>query len=301
MNSSAEAQRFGLDPIRPGRPPIPHEHGAWIVLYAPMAITLLALHSVPMLRAALLFVAVTGLFLARNAIGLLARRRGREGTGFWAGIYLALAAAGTLPLLMHWHLIALLDMGGVMLPLFALHTALLLAPAKRRLDRSQWGEILAVGALALTAPAAYIVVRGHPDRIAWLLWMASALYFSSGIFLVKMLLAAAKVRSDFGWRERLRIGRDHLIYHLLLGVALAVMMVWIGGSGAILILIAYLPALIRAMVWWTKLTNRLPPLKRVGWMETVYALWFSGFLIAVCRVSGVGCRKTVMHETRLFH
>jgi hypothetical protein len=53
-----------------------------------------------------------------------------------------------------------------------------------------------------------------------------------------------------------------------------------GGPGAILVTLAYLPALWRALRGWTTLSNKLPPLKRVGIAETCYALWFTSFLLA---------------------
>ncbi|MBV9852624.1 MAG: YwiC-like family protein [Armatimonadetes bacterium] len=57
------------------RPPLPREHGAWVVLYAPLVITLVAYPPADREQALLLTPAVTGLFLGRNALGLLHRAR----------------------------------------------------------------------------------------------------------------------------------------------------------------------------------------------------------------------------------
>ena len=284
MSTKTPAANAVVPGLRLGRPPIPHEHGAWVILYAPLFIALAATPPFALAPSLLLVLAVTGLFLAREAAGRLLRRRGQAGTTFWLGVYLAAALAGTLPLLRSYRRLALLHVGLLVVGLFALHALLLLWPARKRLDRSQWGEILGVGALALTAPAAYVVARGALDSRAWTLWAACVLYFSSGIFYVKMLLAAVKVRRVIGWPERWRVGRDNLLYHLLLVGGVAVLAAQQGGRSGLLVALAYLPALCRAFRGWATLTNRLPPLKRVGLAETFYSLWFLGCFLAALRL-----------------
>ncbi len=285
MSAKIPALNAAASGLRVGRPPIPHEHGAWVILYAPLAMTLAVARPFRLAPSLLLLLAVTGLFLSREAAGLLLRRRGKGGTAFWLAVYLALALMGALPLLLIYQRMALLRVGALVLALFALHSLLLLWPARRRLDRSQWGEILATGALALTAPAAYSVATGRLDGFAWCLWAACTLYFSSSIFFVKMLLAAGKVRGAFGRRERWQAGRDNLNYHVLLVLIVVAVTALRGGPGAFLALAAYLPALFRALRGWATLSNKLPPLKRVGMGETLYALWFIGFFLSALLVS----------------
>jgi hypothetical protein len=280
MSAKTSAANAVVSSLRLGRPPIPHEHGAWVILYAPLLIALAATPPFALAPSLLLILAVTGLFLAREAAGLRLRRRGQEGTAFWLGVYLALALAGALPLVLVYHRLALLPIGLLVVGLFALHALLLLWPARKRLDRSQWGEILGVGALALTAPAACVVAGGALDGRAWMLWAACVLYFSSSIFFVKMLLAAVKVRGDFGWPERWRIGRDNLTYHVLLVGGTVILAARFGAGSGLLVAIAYLPVLFRAFRGWATLSNKLPPLKRVGLAETFYSLWFMGFFLA---------------------
>jgi hypothetical protein len=266
------------------RPPLPHEHGAWVILYAPVAITIGALGPGGWLPTLLLLAAITGIFLGRHALGLLLRRRGEPATWFWLGIYLALTAAGALPLFWVYHRWDLLVIGALAAGLFAVHTLLLLLPTRKRLDRSQWGEILSVGALALTAPAEYIVMNGHLDGMAWCLWATCTLFFSSSVFFVKMLLAAVKVKGLFGWRQRWRVGRDNVLYHLLMTVVIVGVTLVHGGRGALLALCAFLPVLLRAGYGWICLSRVPPPLRRVGLGETVYALWFSIFFILSLRL-----------------
>jgi hypothetical protein len=262
------------------RPPIPHEHGAWVILYAPAIITLAITRLFLPLPSLLLIVAVTGIFLARHAAGLVIRRRAKGGTGFWLGVYLVAVAVSVSTLLLIYQRYALLQVGMAVLSLFVAHTMLSVWPSRRRLDRSVLGEILAVGALAMTAPAAYAVVHGVINNQAWHIWAACVLYFSSSVFYVKMLLSAGKVKGNLGWHQRWSLGRDNVIYHLLLLLIVLAAAPQIGGWRGLLILVAYAPILLRAFIGWAKLSHRLPPLKRVGFAETFYSLWFAGFFIA---------------------
>lgn len=264
------------------RPLFPHEHGAWVMLYAPLLITLAAVHPVAPFPAVLLILAVTSAFLGQHTVRLLIRRRRQEGKIFWLGIYLALLAAGVVPLLFVYRRTALLVVGVLAAILFGLHTLLLCWPSRKRLDRSQWGEILAVGALALTAPAAYVVSRGTLDRMAWSIWAACILYFSSGVFYVNMLLSAAKIRDHVSPHARWRVGRDLVLYHVLLIVIVASVIVTKAGGVAWLVALAYAPVILRAFWGWATLSHTLPPLTRVGLQEVGYTLWFmSLFLIAL--------------------
>ncbi len=270
--------------IRFGRIPIPHEHGAWVILYAPMLIAVAAAGRFDPVPELLLLLAVTGAFLARNAVGLLLRGRGKDGVAGWLGVYVLLFAAGALPLLAAYRRYALLEVGAVVAGLFLVHAALTVWPSRERLDRSQWGELLAVGALAMTGPAAWVVATGRFPAVAWALWAACVLFFSSSIFNVKMLLSAVKVKGEPSPSDRWRLGRDTLIYHGLLTVILDAAAVRLGGLAGVLVALAYLPIVARALASWATLSSKLPPLKRVGLLETVYSLWFVALLIAVIRV-----------------
>ncbi|HLV80153.1 MAG TPA: YwiC-like family protein [Chthonomonadaceae bacterium] len=270
--------------LRVGPPPVPREHGAWVILYAPLLIALATATTLSVAPVLLLGLAVTGLFLMRDTAGLLARRRGKLGTVFWLAVYAAVFAAGVVPLLFSAAAKALIPIGLVGIGLFAFHSLLLLWPARKRLDRSQWGEILGVASLALTAPAGYTVAHGRLDSTAWLLWLACTLFFSSAVFFVKMLLAAAKIRRELDFRARLQSGRDHLIYHTLLLCIVIAAAFEIGARPGLLLVVAFAPILARAFYGWVHLSHRLPPLKRAGILETVYSLWFAGFLLAALRI-----------------
>lgn len=263
--------------VRIGHPPIPHEHGAWVILYCSLLLGFGAAAVVAPMQWLLLTSAVTGAFLTREAASLLLRRRGKTGTGFWLGVYLTFSLGGGLPLLFYYRVASLLLFGALAVLLFGIHSLLLL---RERLDRSQWGEVLGVGALTLAAPAACTLAMGRLNSEAWLLWVACLLYFSSGVFTVKMYLNAARAKREWNETRRREIGRDTLQYHLLLAGALifAALRIGVGQSGWIIA--AYLPALIRALRGWARLTPVLPPLKRVGLQEALLAVWFTGCLLA---------------------
>jgi hypothetical protein len=269
---------------RIARPPFPHEHGAWAMLYSPLIIAVAAFPPIAWLPVTLLTIAVTGLFLARNAFSLIVRRRADTGTAFWLSAYLCAAAAAAYPLLISSYRADLLFIGIVAAGLLAVHTLLLLIPAQKRLDRSQWGEILAVGALTLTAPAAYIVVHGHLATPAWRLWISCTLFFSSSIFFVKMLLNAVKVKGAIGRRQRWQLGRNDIVYHSVLAIVIVAMVVLQRNATAVLAAAAYVPALVRAFTGWIRLSNKPPPIKRVGLAETAYAVWFTGLYLASLRI-----------------
>jgi len=98
--------------------------------------------------------------------------------------------------------------------------------------------------------------------------------FGSGIVTVKMLLASTKYKKQ--WRPRLRfvLGRTQSVYHLMLIVAVAVGASYLDNAAAALLVWAFVPAIVRAFVMWVRLNGVLPPLKRVGILESVLAILF---------------------------
>jgi hypothetical protein len=267
--------RRGFGPM-----PIPHEHGAWVMLYAPMLSAFLALRgaheSSPL---GFLFLAVTGAFLARHSAALWLRRRGKvQGANaanlpVWTAFFTFLLLAGGVPLLaLHgrWQLLFVAPIAGVC---FAFHALLQNLPARKRLDRSQWGEVFGACALCLTGPAAVIALGGAWNQTAWLLWAACALFFAGGVTHVKMLLGAAPFKKQgLDAKTKFRIAGDNLALHI---VMLVVAFFWALEVAQPLILLAFAPLPLRAFWGIGKLSPQLPSLKRVGMVETVYALWFA--------------------------
>ncbi len=101
-----------------------------------------------------------------------------------------------------------------------------------------------------------------------------------------MMLEAAKARKIWCETKRREVGRDSLLYHTLLAITVCGTALAIGGKAALWLVAAYLPALLRAFQGWAKLTPELPPLKRVGMRETLFALWFMFCLLIAIRLFG---------------
>lgn len=267
-------------PLSIPRPPLPREHGAWIILFAPMVIGFSVTRAVAPLLWLLLTLTITGAFLAREAASLLLRKRGKPGVRGWLAVYLLAMACGGLSLLVLTRSIALPGIGLLTGALFGLHSCLML---RQRQDRSQWGEILGVAALTLTAPAAFAATQRALDTTAWLLWIGCVGYFSSGIFYVKMWLAAAKAKAIWNDSVRRQIGRDNLLYHLLLTLAVVACSLFLPWRAGLALVVAYFPVLYRGLTGWAALSPSLPPLKRLGMLETLRALWFALFFVLVFR------------------
>ena len=273
--SAVETTHAGVDRskrIEP--PPLPPEHGSWVMLYAPLLLALISNQIFVIGPALLIVMAATGLFLARNTTLLVMRGRRRPGIVFWLVIYYALFFTGAVPLFVYYRRINLLPIGFVAAALYWAHAKLYRPPSAKRLDRTIFGEFLGVAALTLTAPAARVAVIGRMDWTAGLLWISAILYFTSSIFTVKMMLSAAKHRDEIDRGARWRLGRNHLLYHVVLVMIIFSYGLTVGGTAGLFIVTAYLPLLIRAFSRWYTLSNRLPVLKRIGWMEAAYTAWF---------------------------
>ncbi len=265
-----------------GSPPIPREHGAWVILYAPMVLGFAAAGKPAPVAWLLITGTVTALFIGREAASLLIRGRSTPQTRGWAAIFGTMAALLGSLLLATSGAMPLLTVGAGALVLFGVHSALLKLSGRKRLDRSQWGEIIGVAALTLTAPAAYAAVVHHLDLEIALIWLGCIGYYSSGIFYVKMWLAAVKLKKTWNETSRLQCGRENNTYNAMLTVGVVIAATRLHSlPAAILVSVAYLPAIVRSAWGYMHLSPQLPPLKRVGMQETVYAVWFTLMLIAL--------------------
>lgn len=262
------------------------------MLYAPLVIAAAVVQPKRWDALALTVIASTGVFLAQQALAQILRSASRSRTGAgpvhavcthpaapWLALYLAVAAAGGLSLIFGWGRWELLVPAGAALALWGVHSLLRVWPPRRRWDRTVWGEALGVTALGLTAPAAWVAATGSLAPEGWLVWAASVLYFSSAIFHVRMLLEAAKVKQQLTWKLRLKIARHNLVYHGLLSGIVAAGALAVGGRPGFLGAMAFVPGILRALYATVRLDTKLPPLKRLGVLETLYSCWFAVFLI----------------------
>ncbi|MCS6816627.1 MAG: YwiC-like family protein [Blastocatellia bacterium] len=250
-----------------GRLKLPKEHGAWAMLYVPLAIGTLAAEGErrPVLWLGL---AVTFLFIARESVlaWWRARRRGQraESARTLTLIYLGLALVFGAPLLLEYRLFGLIPLAiGAMGLLFVNAEQ-----AVRLEDRTILGELLAILGLTMTAPAAHYAIRREWEPMAVGLWGVSALYFASSVFYVKLRVQAAYGRSP---ERRERARRQCAIYHAFLIIAL-LGLAFTHRMGVFLA-IAFAPALGRALRHVVRPAERVD-LRRVGLAEIANALVF---------------------------
>jgi hypothetical protein len=253
------------------KPPIPHEHGAWAMLYAPMLIAVAVLGRFEFL-VLLFLLATTAIFLAHEPLAVLVKLNPKRPSSpqifraskWWLAIYAALAIASSIPLLLQRWLLA--PFGIVLLVLLSAHIFL----ASKREERTIGGEILGVISLTLTAPGAYYVLTGKLDRFCLLLWVLNIVYFTSSIFYVKMRVSRFAKKKDAQALTWQCAG-----YHVLLaaGIGALLWMNWITGLAAL----AFLPVILRTFTAMKEERGKLN-LKRVGIAETIYTLLFVIFL-----------------------
>ncbi len=254
-------------------PPIPKEHGAWAVLYAPLLSVVLISGRVNL---ALLFflVAVTALFLAHEPLARLARagwprpsRKERaDGWWRWAAVELVLTSAAGAVLWLAFALPLMPLLGGITAALFAWH----LYRVGRRSERSVSGEVIGIAGLTLTLPGATYVLNGHwPPDTAWL-WLLHVLYFTGGIFYVKAYVSGFVGRSD---ARRWALTSDW--YHV--GIVLAAGLAAAAGRVPPLAPVALLPALGRAL-WGLRQKPEALNMRRIGYSEVVSTALFVALL-----------------------
>lgn len=256
---------------------LPKEHGAWAMLYVPLVVGLLVAGRFP-LRVVLLLLSATFLFIGRESLSAwwraFRRRRSAGDAKRLTLVYISLAVLFAAPLVLFYRLYLLIPFG-------LLTAALLGTNAEQsalRKDRSTVGEIMAIIGLAGSAAASHYVALGDFRITALWLWLLSALYFASSVFFVKMLVKSAHSREE---QDRKRAWWQCALYHSFLIAILAGLS--LGAAVGPLILVAFLPVLVRA-VWYLTRPVRELNLKRVGVLEILYSLVFMAFAALTFRV-----------------
>ncbi len=216
----------------------------------------------------LLLIAVTALFISREALQVWwrARARGRAAAHEARLLlaYLGIAALSGVPLLLVARLYWLLPLGG-------LGVLLLLINCKQATQleaRTVGGELLAIAGLTLTAPAAYYAARGAWDGTACWLWLLSALYFASSVFYIKLRIYRLNPRKQ---AEQKRAWQSCAVYHSFLLAALLVL--WLTGNLPLFALIAFAPVLARTLWGLLKPATQVN-LRRAGFLEIGYSIIF---------------------------
>ncbi|MBT3605852.1 MAG: YwiC-like family protein [Candidatus Latescibacteria bacterium] len=266
------------------RPPIPQEHGAWFMLYVPLITILISLNAT-IDSSLVLILTVTGAFFGQHATILFIRNRAPKGTGLWLLIYSLLFAVGCIILLSTYALFDLIYIGTpAAIALFWLFIRSRFA--RKRIDRTFSGEILAIAGLSLTAPAAAIVATGHLSQTAMGLWGLYVLFFGSSVLYVKMRILAVQKKSGITFKDRITLGSGLIIYHIALLANVFTFHITTPLLGKYL-LVGFAPIIIRAIIGWIRLSNTLPNLQRVGLIESIYTLWFSVCLIKALQIISI--------------
>jgi hypothetical protein len=249
---------------------IPHEHGAWMMFYAPMVVG--AAHGGSWQFDLLaLFLFATGGFCYREPLGVLFSKRVKAHPAAWkwlAGFSL-LSFVGALGLLKNPHLPELAILVVVGVGIFGIHFFL----ARRREHRGFWGELLGVSGLTLTAPLAYFTAGGAAWSHALTLWTVHVLFFASSIVYVKwrvqgMLAQKRETRSTSGLAAL--IG-----YHAVMVTMLMAVVFW--NLLSAMAFVAFLPLGLRYFLPF--LVRRTPTLTQVGITEIVLSLTFVAVMV----------------------
>jgi hypothetical protein len=246
---------------------LPKEHGAWAMLYVPFVLGLLVAGQLSW-PVPLLLLATTAVFISRESLLVWwrARQRGRaaQKEGQLLALYFALAALSGVPLLLVWRLYWLVPLGLIGLLLLIVNGK----QGAQLEERSLGNELLAIGGLTLTAPAAYYAASGLWDDTALWLWLLSALYFASSVFYIKLRVYRLNPRKQV---EQRRAWRSCALYHAFLLAALLAL--WLTANLSLFAVIAFAPVLARTAWSLFKPVTQVN-LRRAGFLEIGYSIIF---------------------------
>lgn len=259
---------------------LPREHGAWAMLLVPL-VTGMGAAGALSTRGAVLALTCLCFFLFRQPLTLAVKsvtgKRGWAGVTpqirSWAAIYGFGTIAGGL---------CLIAMGaGIWLVFLALTGAILLVlylfQVGQRAEMSATGEMLGVLGLALGAPAAYYATTGRVDATAAFLWVLTGVYFGATIFYIKLKVREQpRLVAPPSWVDRLYAGRVTIAYHVVM--VLTVLLFAVTGSVPLLLSLAFVPAMVKAVNGTMQWTRR-PNLKHLGMVEAIHAAVFAIVLI----------------------
>jgi hypothetical protein len=246
---------------------IPKEHGVWAMIYVPLLLGATAAGAWGV-RIVWLAVAATAFLFAREASLAWWRARvwGRDpgNAGRMALFYSVLAAASGVELMLSNNLWGLGAFGAAATVLAIWHAR----QAARREERTVATEVLGIAGLTLTAPAAHYAALGRFETAGLWIWAASAAYFTSSVFYVKLRVLTAYPKQP---GELARIRRWCWLYHAALALAAGAVVAF--GAAPVALLLAYTPVLARAFWHLWRPAQRLV-LTRVGLLEIAYSVLF---------------------------
>lgn len=166
------------------RPILPNEHGAWAILLVPLLVGaqvgggfgwLGLFFTISSLAVFLSYIPARTLL--RHLLGHAASADKVKAARRWLGIYLFVAAAFGLPLLLSAGRWLLLPIGVLGLCCFLLSFVV-----SQNRQKTIGSDLVAVVGLTLTAAGAYYVTSGNFDGTALVLWLLNSLFFGSSAF-----------------------------------------------------------------------------------------------------------------------
>jgi hypothetical protein len=266
----------------------PREHGAWGMLFVPLATgAAIGYHSpAAIFPLILLTFAALALFCLRTpleswlAVSPVRPQTAAERHAVFSSVAAfatagALALAALLWLERAWGLLAL---GAAVGAIFLLQAVL------KKLGRETRVSAQLIGSLGLTstAAAAYYIAAGRLDTMVLILWGANWLFAANQIHFVQLRIHAARAATR---SEKLARGRMFLLGEVLL-VFLLAMASWLGQLSALAV-VAFAPVLTRGALW--VLSPRTAPLevRRLGQSELAHAVVFGVLLIVCARLGGL--------------
>jgi hypothetical protein len=239
------------------KPFIPKQHGAWAMLVIPFVLGAMAggwswVH-IP-LGLGWLF-----LYLASYPLLMISKKRNKNRGKWvkWGMLYLLIALMMVVIVLYHdWKFIFF---GLFILPFFLINMYF----ARQNNDRALMNDFSAIISFCIGSLASYYVKGGWPEELAWVIFMASVLFFVGSTFYVKTMI-----------REK-----NNEIYRFVSWTFHIVVVVGWMIFGEEIIALAFFPSLVRAIWMYGKKLSIL----KIGILEIVNSVIF--FIIMVIYIA----------------
>jgi hypothetical protein len=278
----------GLHPVQQARTQAliaPREHGAWGLLLIPLFTGIATTIASAQTRWPLLVFAAAAILLfglrtpIESLVGLgpLVARSPRERLiALIASFVLAVSPVALLTVLM-WRgrYPKLLLFGATAAGSFVAQAVLRKVGREMRMTSQLAG---AVG-LTSTAPAAYYLGTGTVDAHALALWAANWLFTWDQIHFVQLRIHTARAATR---KERFARARSFILIQILV-LAVSILM-WFRRIASPLVILAFLPVLIRGSRWFFRRPEPLD-IKKLGWSEVTQGIVFGILLVLAFVVS----------------
>jgi 4-hydroxybenzoate polyprenyltransferase len=249
---------------------VPHEHGAWAMLIAPL-VTGIGAGGFMSADTWLFVLTVFGFFLLRFPLMLALKSRAADARASalrWSAAYGALTFVSGALLLISTRLVALAWLGALGLATLLVYLWL----AARRAEMTIWGEWMGIAGLALGTLGAYILAKQALDATAISLYLLNCLYFGGTVLYIKFKVREQpRVASLPNLQARLESGRACILYHVSVAALVAIFAAtrWLPA----LVPVAFLLPMCKVIVGVLNKPERLN-IRRLGFIELGFTLAF---------------------------